>query len=233
MIPDRKFGPRLEVVSDQQPMQSITVKRLSDKPDLERGYWAAIREICCLTGDNGRPIAATRRQFFARIWIEPYQRLLPHWTYAAVDGDEVVGYLTGCPDSAIFYRQRTWRCSIPLLIQIGLGRYRNSSDARNFARRTLRMEKSVAPRFSPGVTQQLDRAYPAHLHINVDERHRQRGIGRRLVESYLADLRFQSVAGVHLFCGADPLGFYHSLGFEVIETANSATATVFLLGLRL
>ncbi len=214
-------------------MQSVTIRRLSNKPSLEEESWAAIRRICCLTGDNGGPIASERWEFFAKTWIEPYQKLLPDWTYVAIQGDAVVGYLTGCPDSAAFTRQKIWRCVIPLLAQVGLGRYRHSSDARSFARRALGITKTVAHRFSPDVHQKLKSVYPAHLHVNVDARHRQRGIGRRLVESYLADLRLQAVTGVHLFCGADPLGFYRSLGFEVMEAAHLATATVFLLGLRL
>ena len=37
-------------------MDSITTKRLSANRAVDRAAWLAIREICCGTGDNGRPM---------------------------------------------------------------------------------------------------------------------------------------------------------------------------------
>lgn len=115
-------------------MDSITTRRLSPDREVEKASWAAIRELCCRTGDNGQAIAKERWDFFPRIWIDPYERLVPQWTCVAVVQEAIVGYLTGCPDSRKFSRSKAWRVTFPLLVQIGFGRYHNTTGAREFAR---------------------------------------------------------------------------------------------------
>jgi len=56
--------------------------------------------------------------------------------------------------------------------------------------------------------------YPAHLHMNIDGQFRRMGIGKRLIESYFADLRRHGSSGIHLFCGGDPLQFYLHAAFK-------------------
>jgi hypothetical protein len=41
-------------------MDSITTRRLSPDREVEKASWAAIRELCCRTGDNGYAIAKER-----------------------------------------------------------------------------------------------------------------------------------------------------------------------------
>lgn len=211
-------------------MDVIKTERLSANRGADRAAWLAIREICCRTGDNGRPIARERWDFFARIWIAPYEKLLPEWTYVAVLDGSIVGYLTGCPDSKKFSRGKFWRADLPLLMRIALGHYRHASGAREFARHSVGLGKRAEQHFSRALLQTLVRSYPAHLHVNVDESYRRAGIGRRLIESYFTDLRRHGVAGVHLFCGPDPVEFYRRLDFQVLETAAFRNTTVFVLG---
>lgn len=214
-------------------MDPIATRRLSPDRDAEKAAWAGIREICCRTGDNGRPIARERWDFFPRIWIEPYEMLMPHWTYVALVQETIVGYLTGCPDSIKFSRSKAWRVTFPLLVQIGLGRYHATPGAREFARRALGLGKRPERTFPRRGHQSIANFYPAHLHVNVDAGYRRMGIGRRLIENYLRDLQQQGVLGMHLYCGADPVEFYLRLGFEVIEVAQFQNGPVFALGRRL
>jgi GNAT superfamily N-acetyltransferase len=211
-------------------MNSISIRRLSDDPQAEKAAWAAVRDICCRTGNNGQPIAAERWEFFSQLWIEPYQKLLPEWTYVAVAGESIIGYLTGCPDSRGFFRRKAWRIDIPLLLQVAVGRYRHIPDVGAFARRMLGLSANPERRFSLALIRDN---YPAHLHINVAEGHRHMGIGRRLIEIYIADLRLRGVTGVHLFCGAGPVEFYRRLNFTVLETVPYYNASLFALGQRL
>ncbi|MGH7854662.1 MAG: hypothetical protein ACREP3_14545 [Candidatus Binatia bacterium] len=83
-------------------MDSVTARKLSASHDADRASWA-VRELCCRTGNNGDPIAPERWELFPRIWIEPYEKIVPEWTYVAESGPAIVGYLTGCPDSQEFY----------------------------------------------------------------------------------------------------------------------------------
>jgi GNAT superfamily N-acetyltransferase len=214
-------------------MEALSIKRLSANRQIEREYWAAVRDICCRTGDNGRPIAAERWEFFAKVWIEPYEKLLPDWTYAAIRDNAVVGYLTGCPDSVKFARTKAWRCEFPLLLQVGFGRHRHTPGGRAHARRVLGLGKVGERRFSRELKHTLETHYPAHLHINVDEEFRGLGIGRLLIETYIADLRTDGVGGLHLFCGADPVAFYRRLDFEILESVQLGNAPIFALGRRL
>ena len=85
--------------------------------------WQAVRTLCCQTGNGGDPIDPARWPLFGDLWIGPYQRLVPEWTYVAEAEDRIVGYLTGCPDTAALRRARRFRVTLPLLVGIACGRY--------------------------------------------------------------------------------------------------------------
>ncbi|HMF47316.1 MAG TPA: hypothetical protein VK603_01645 [Candidatus Saccharimonadales bacterium] len=216
-----------------RPMGSITTRRLAFDRPAESPLWAEIRTLCCRTGDNGGPIAKERWEFFAKLWVEPYERFLPEWTYVALFEESVVGYLTGCPDSRKFARMKAWRMTLPLLLQIVLGRYRHTPGAHGFGRRAFGLSQIAERGFSRELRRSVEVDYPAHLHVNVDEGYRRMGIGRRLIENYLGDLRSSEVVGVHLFCGADPVEFYRLLGFEILGSAQFRGASIFSLGRKL
>ena len=206
----------------------IHVRKLSGA-STDANSWRAVRELCCRTGDNGNPVAPERWDFFARVWIEPYEKIIPEWTYIAEVDRKITGYLTGCPNTARFTKAKR-RCTIPLLIAIMLGRYRGVSGTGAFARRELGAAANPESYFAPAVKASLEHNYPAHLHVNVDGYHRGFGVGRRLVEHYLLDLERTGVPGVHLICGAAPLGFYRRLEFREVGTAHGGGTSIFLMG---
>jgi GNAT superfamily N-acetyltransferase len=215
------------------PMDEVSVRRLSANRAVDGAAWAAVRELCCRTGNDGDPIAPERWELFSRIWIEPYEKILPEWTYVGESGGSIVGYLTGCPDSKAFHRLRRWRVTVPLLVAIAGGHYRHTPGARQFIKQALGLRKSVERRFTPALRRTIAHDYPAHLHINIDAAYRHRGIGRCLIESYFADLRRREVSGVHLFCGAGPVEFYRRLGFQKLESAEVNGVLTFALGAHL
>jgi ribosomal protein S18 acetylase RimI-like enzyme len=58
--------------------------------------------------------------------------------------------------------------------------------------------------------------YPSHLHIDLLERARGQGIGRRMMEKVMEKLRERGAPGAHLGLSAQNLpafGFYQRLGF--------------------
>ena len=62
-------------------------------------------------------------------------------------------------------------------------------------------------------------AYPAHLHIDLLERVRGTGAGRRLIELQLAQLAAAGAPACHLNVGAtneNAIAFYRHLGWEVL-----------------
>lgn len=213
-------------------MNFSTVRRLSSR-ERDRGAWRAVREICCRTGNNGEPIAKKRWEFFARVWIEPYERLLPQWTYVAEVEGSVVGYLTGCPDTSTFRRASRRRCEVPLLAEIARGSFRGVPGVQSFVAQQLGLEKSAERSFSAGALGCIEREFPAHLHMNIERDFRRRGIGRQLLRSYLRDLRRAAVPGVRLFCGCDPAPFYRRSGFRTIEVIHFKGGEVYAMGRRL
>ncbi|MCM2279553.1 MAG: GNAT family N-acetyltransferase [Oligoflexia bacterium] len=197
--------------------------------------WESLRRICCDTGNAGEPIEAARRKFFAEHWIGPYQKLRPEWAYvSATPEGRVQGYLTGCPDTATFRSEKTLSFDLPLLLALFLRRYEWNGDARRFARRALRLETGPEERFDPALLRDVFRAYPAHLHVNVDATARSGGIGARLLERYFEDLCRHGIRGVHLFCGKKPLRFYARNGFATLGSIEFRPGVpVFLLGRKL
>lgn len=191
------------------------------------GDWLQIREICGLTADSGRPIEAARRPFFAEFWVGPYQRLLPQWTLTARRGGRVVGYLTGCPDTAAFVARRQILCRLPLLAQVLAGRHGRTLDTRRFLRRAFGLERT--PGFSWGAAWGALKDHPAHLHVNLLEEERKGGLGRRLIEEFSRRLELRGVTGIHLVCGPGPTGFYRRLGFRTLA-AVKAPVELYLMG---
>ncbi len=73
--------------------------------------------------------------------------------------------------------------------------------------------------------------YPAHLHINLDEAYRNRGIGRRLIDAFATQVRSAGLAGFHVVTGATSrnVAFYARAGFtEIARTPWKSGKVVFL-----
>lgn len=73
--------------------------------------------------------------------------------------------------------------------------------------------------------------YPAHLHINVDEKFRSLGIGGRLIERFGAHASAQRVGGMHIVTGDGMrnVGFYTRLGFHEVARAPRNGGVVVML----
>jgi predicted N-acetyltransferase YhbS len=66
--------------------------------------------------------------------------------------------------------------------------------------------------------------------MNVEASWRGTGLGMKLLEHFFADLRNVGVAGVHLYCGPDPLEFYLGRGFRELGRIEFRGAPVYTLG---
>jgi GNAT superfamily N-acetyltransferase len=66
----------------------------------------------------------------------------------------------------------------------------------------------------------LCRDYPAHLHVNVAERYRNRGFGTALVGRFVEWAKLHSINGVHLVTSstARSIPFYRRSGFIQLRT---------------
>jgi ribosomal protein S18 acetylase RimI-like enzyme len=138
-----------------------------------------------------------------------------------VDAEGVCGYLLSTDDTLVFeaWADAAWwptlRARYPLPAA-------DPRDAWLVAR--IHDPEHAAP--------EIVATHPAHLHVDLMERARGRGVGRHLMDRLLAELRQRAVAGVHL--GTDPananaIGFYEHLGFKVLVRQPD----VVWMGLRL
>ncbi len=183
--------------------------------------WARICEICCETSPGAKRMTPRWREFFGEFWVGPYRRLVPQWTWVArraPDGP-LLGYLTGAPGTASFERRRTWQHRLPLLVDLLRGRYPWNPDARRWLRRSLRLDVHPERCFGAAVKRELRARYPAHLHTNLAPEAQGQGAGKRLIEAYASALEAYGAAGIHLFCGPGPVGFYEKAGFRILARA--------------
>lgn len=166
---------------------------------------------CLLTGDAGRDATARHRDpdLLGHVYVGPYITFGRGTQLVVVDAEGVAGYLLSADDTLAFeaWADVSWwpplRERYPLLDE-------GSPDA-ELVRLIHDPERTPA---------QLAATYPAHLHIDLQERARGRGLGRLLVERLLEELRGREVAGVHLGVDSDngkAIGFYEHLGFRVVD----------------
>lgn len=68
-------------------------------------------------------------------------------------------------------------------------------------------------------------AYPAHLHIDINEEYTHGGNGTRLMNTLLDSLAHSGVPGVMLCCSASnsrAIAFYQKCGFEILESGKAS-----------
>jgi ribosomal protein S18 acetylase RimI-like enzyme len=171
----------------------------------------AVRRICFETGYMGDPIdwLWRDRESFADLITRYYTDREPESLIVAEREGLVVGYLTGCVDS-----ERT--------------RGFAAREVRRLVRRGALLRPGVAGLFWRSIFDLLrdrqapdellgDPRWPAHLHINLLPEARRRGIGRRLMDRWLARLRASASPGVHLGTFAENAKarpFFEACGFR-------------------
>jgi ribosomal protein S18 acetylase RimI-like enzyme len=169
----------------------------------------AVYDICVRTADAG---GDARGQFsddrlVGDVFAANYVTLEPEHAHVIDDGaGSAVGYVLGTADTERFVR----RCRDEWLPSVG-GRY-DGSDPRDLGLLTLlrQPERMLVPGLAD---------HPAHLHIDLLPEVQGRGLGRALMDAFLAGLHAAGVARVHL--GVSPLNtgaraFYDRLGFTEI-----------------
>lgn len=179
--------------------------------------WEKIRKICCDTGKSGNPIESDRFQYFSEIWIGPYQKIYPEWTFVIEENQKVLGYITGCPNTIRFERKKLIFHTIPLLASVCLNQLYKSQDLKRLLKKTLGLQNDPEKEFSIQTKHLLASRYPAHLHINIDKSIRGKGIGNLLIQRFEKELISKNISGVHLYCGKGPVEFYKKNSYEILE----------------
>jgi ribosomal protein S18 acetylase RimI-like enzyme len=184
---------------------------------------AGAYRTCLLTGEAGSDATALYRDpdLLAHVYVGPYLTNGGGTQLVVVDEAGVAGYLLSADDTLAFeaWAEQAWW---PPLRQ----RYPRLDDGSRDAEVVRLIHE---PERTPA---ELAAAYPAHLHIDLQERARGQGLGRLLMERLLADLRARGVVGVHLGVdedNPDAIAFYRHLGFQDVGHEPGGL----LMGLRL
>jgi len=158
---------------------------------------AAVRRICAATAWMGRP--APRLVGDDWIWAEYWTRYFTDregrccWVVQRGGRGEVVGYLTGTADARRFERY------LPFLLPgIGCRAVRRRLMCRRESRRALLALLGSLARGEPALPPRVKRQFPATFHFNLLPPARRRGLGSRLVQTFLAGMRSAGAGGVHV-----------------------------------
>jgi GNAT superfamily N-acetyltransferase len=177
---------------------------------------AAVREVCYRTGYLGRPIDWQwfDSESFADMFSGYYTDREPASAMVVEIDGVVSGYLLGCVDS-----ERAWSAG--------------AVAARHILRRGIAFRPGTAGviwrtigdgivdvarrRIDPRQLEFADPRWPAHFHVDLLERARGLGAGRRLVQRWLESLQDRGVHGCHAQTFAENTGalaFFEATGFR-------------------
>jgi len=170
--------------------------------------------ICLVTGDAGKdatPLYADPR-LIGHIYAAPYLALGGTIAFVAEDPDGVAGYAVGTGDTRAFERrlEAEWwpdlRNTYP----------EPDGERSGWSPDDLRAWTIHHPKPVPDA---VVRAYPAHIHMNLLPRAQGKGIGTKLLETWIAAARSCGVTAVHAGVSAanrDGLKFWTARGFEPV-----------------
>jgi ribosomal protein S18 acetylase RimI-like enzyme len=172
--------------------------------------------ICLVTGAGGEDATALYRdpKLLGHIYAAPYALLSPRSVFVAEDAGGLGGYIVGAPDTRDFETrlETEWWPSLRRRYRDPAGEPRAGWD-----RDQLMSYKIHHP---DRTADEIVEAYPSHLHINLLPHLRGAGIGRRLIERWLAAVREMGSRGAHLAVGARnwrAIRFYRACGFHELE----------------
>jgi ribosomal protein S18 acetylase RimI-like enzyme len=204
------------------PLSRFTI-RPAQPTDQAAAYYA-----CLKTGDHGRdgePFYGDDPDALARIFVGPYLAYEPELSLVVEDAGGVCGYALAALDSRAFYARydRAWRPELCRQFP------RPTGDPAGWTRaQTVHSWYHQPDYFCPEPYE----AYPSHMHIDLLERARGQGVGRRMMEQLIGLLREGGSPGAHLAVSVQntpAVGFYRRLGFrELARTGTPSSGTIYL-----
>jgi ribosomal protein S18 acetylase RimI-like enzyme len=158
-----------------------------------------VREIACATAGGEKSIETFfhDREAIADVLMRYYTDYEPGSLWVASSGPLVAGYLTGCLDTKKYLR---------ILIRKILPQTMGGTVVRGALWRleTWRLLAGLVGTGLAGGRPKVDLdARPAHLHINLRQGFRGRGIGTQLMDSFKRQVEQAGGAGIHLLAAGD------------------------------
>ena len=179
------------------------------RPDDQPGAYY----VCLKTGDHGKdgePFYREDPDALGRIFVGPYLEYEPELSLILEDEQGICGYAFGAFDSRDFYAryEAAWR---PALVA-------QFPEPNGDCTRWTRLQEVYSWYHHPDYfCPEPYGQYPSHLHIDLLERARGGGYGRRMMQQVMDKLRQGGSPGAHLGVSVrnEPaFGFYKRLGFR-------------------
>ncbi len=185
--------------------------------------------VCLKTGDSGKdgePFYREDPDALGRIFVGPYLAFEPELSWILEDEYGICGYALGAFDSRNFFAryETEWRPDLCARFPAPPG------DPATWTRaQTVHHWYHNPDYFMP----EPYATYPSHLHIDLLERARGRGFGRRMLEQVMSILRRKGSPGAHLgvsVLNVPAVGFYQRLGFKELIRVGSETDGCIYMG---
>lgn len=172
----------------------MTTVRPYNEKDRER-----VQKIC-LDDAGCQNSSEDTKKFILIMYCDYYIEQEPENCFVAVDdNDNAIGYII-CAENYEKYARIFNELYLPKAAAISAKRY-------------------VDAKLDMLSHSMFKKQYPAHLHIDIDERYHRLGIGTLLMSTLISHLRKKNIGGVMLVCGAEnkqAINFYNKNGFKTL-----------------
>ena len=190
------------------------------------GDRAGLGNVCIRTAAAGEDATGdyVDPSILPEIFAAPYAVLEPDLAFVVEDDGEVVGYVLGTADTPTFVRRfrEEWLPVVGASHPPPTGEPASPDELMAYL--LHHPERMLVPEVV---------AWPAHVHIDLLPPYQRRGLGRGLMETFVAALRKAGVPVLHLSmlsANVRARAFHDRLGFEVLEVPGTGELTY--LGLR-
>ncbi len=182
----------------------------------------SLYEISLATGHVGGDARSLYEdgRMIGHIYSAPYAKICPDTCFVAEDPMGVAGFVVGAVDTRSFEAQleRDWWPGLRAI-------YPEPSEAppSTWSADQRRCFMIHHPRKTP---EEIVRAFPSHLHVNLLPRVQGQGVGRSLLDLWVAKARDLGATGVHVGANGQnqrAVGFWETCGFKRLQTLSPAT----------
>lgn len=193
---------------------------------------AAAYYVCLKTGNHGadgEPFYREDPDALGRIFVGPYLAFESELSLILEDAQGVCGYAFGALDSRSFYSRydSQWRPELCAQFPMPQG------DSTLWNRSQMVHSWYHQPSY---YCPEPYEEYPSHMHIDLLERARGAGNGRRMMQMIMAKLTAMGSPGTHLGLSVlndGAFAFYTKLGFHELVRTGTVTDGCIYMGKRL
>jgi ribosomal protein S18 acetylase RimI-like enzyme len=175
-----------------------------------------VLEISADTAFFGEAVEAflDDRQLYMDAFGRYYTDHEAQYAWVAERPEGVVGFLFGCADTTL--QAKRWRSYIlwVVLLKAVSGKYKLGKKTASFAWGML----IGSLRGEQANTDLME--FPAHLIIDISDGYRGAGLGRKLIDAYLEQLKGMNIRGVHLETTSHNEAashLYEKIGFQMLD----------------